>query len=131
MKKTLLEVYALAVCFFVVACFVVALGVALYDLVQIGDPDFTLGRYRYDLLQTNEAFREAPGEIPGKNEADRKAMPDDQVTRRREAAYALALGSERREGEQSLLRVIIVMLIDAVAFLIHWRIAKRARLSGA
>lgn len=35
MKKTLLEIYALAVCFVTVVCFAVALGIGVYGVIQI------------------------------------------------------------------------------------------------
>ena len=131
MKKTILEVYALAVCFFAVACFVVTLGIALYDIVQIIDPEFTLNRYQYERYQSNDAFRAAPGALHGQDEKERKALSEEDITRRREAGYAQALRAERHDGKQSLLRMAIIMLVDAGAFLIHWQIAQKARRDGA
>ena len=130
MKKTILEIYALAVCFFTVACFVIVLGVAIYDVVQISNPGFTLNRYLDERFQSNEAFRLAPGAVQGNDEAQRRALSEEEVTKRREAAYTQALRAEKHDGEQSLLRMVIIMFIDAIAFFIHWRIAKRARQSG-
>ena len=131
MKKSLLEIYGLAVCFFCVACFVITLVFALYDIVQIADPDFTINRYGYDRYQSNEEYRHAPGNILGKNESDRAAMSEEEVTKFREAAYARALKDERHNGEQSLLRMVIIMFVDSIAFAVHWQIARRARQSGA
>jgi hypothetical protein len=127
LKKTILEVYALAVCFFAVACFVVTLGIGLYDIVQIVAPEFTLNRYQYERYQSNDAFRAAPDAIPGKDEKERKALSEEEITRRREAGYAQALRAERHDGKQSLLSMAIIMLVDAIAFVIHWEIGKKAR----
>ena len=61
MKKSILEIYALAVCFVALACFVIALGIGVYDLIQIANPVFTINAYEYDRHQSNEAFRRFPG----------------------------------------------------------------------
>ncbi len=56
MKKSRLELYALAVCFIIVVCFVVAIGVAIYDIVKITAPEFTLSSYEYRRHQNNAEF---------------------------------------------------------------------------
>jgi hypothetical protein len=48
MKKTLVEVYALAVCFVTLVCFVVTLGIGIYDLIQFLNPEFTISSYTYE-----------------------------------------------------------------------------------
>lgn len=131
MKKSILEIYALAVCFFAVACFVVTLGIALYDVVQISDPEFTMDRYQYEQYQSNDEFRASPLAMHGMNGEQRKATSDEEVTRLREKAYARALRAETHEAQQSLLRMFIIMFVDAIAFLVHWVMARRARQSGA
>jgi hypothetical protein len=42
MKTVILEKYAMGMCLITVACFAVALGVGLYDAVQITVPEFTV-----------------------------------------------------------------------------------------
>ena len=61
MKKSILEMYALAVCFVALVCFVIALGIGVYDLIQIANPVFTINAYEYNRHQSNEAFRRFPG----------------------------------------------------------------------
>jgi ABC-type uncharacterized transport system YnjBCD permease subunit len=41
LKTTILEIYALAVCFVTVVCFAIALGIGMYDVVQISIPQIT------------------------------------------------------------------------------------------
>ena len=38
MKKSFVEIYGLAVCFVTLLCFVIALGVGIYDLLQVAFP---------------------------------------------------------------------------------------------
>ena len=127
MKRNLLEIYALAVCFFTVACFVVVAGIGIYDIVQIADPEFTLNSYLYDQYQSNDEYRRHQAAADQRLET----LSEDELTKHREAAYARALKSERHDGQQSLLRMLIIMLVDTIAFVIHWRLAKRVRESGA
>ena len=46
MKRSFVEIYGLAVCFVTLLCFVIALGVGIYDLLQVAFPEFTLERLR-------------------------------------------------------------------------------------
>jgi hypothetical protein len=126
LKKTLLEIYALAVCFVTVVCFVVALGMALYSLVGIASPEFTLDTWKYEQHQTNDAFFNSP---VGHGCCDeKKVRPGEQeLTRRRTESYAVAIAAERRENVQTLVKTLIVMVIDALVFFGHWAIGRRAR----
>ena len=147
MKKSILEMYALAVCFVALACFVIALGIGVYDLIQIANPVFTINSYEYDRHQSNEAFRRFPG-FPGMHgmvgpfsfggatgevviEPGIPVEPTtpavEEVTRQREESYQAALRSEQRRGTQSVLRVVIILVIDVLVFVPHWFLARRIR----
>lgn len=121
MKKTILEIYALAVCFFTVACFVITLGIALYDVIKVAAPEFTLKAYQYDQHQSNDAFKR---HIP---EKERDSISDEELTKRREESYAQTIRSEQHQGKQSLVQMGIIMFIDIIVFMFHWVLAKRAR----
>ena len=87
-------------------------------------PELTLKSYQYQKHQTNEAFT--------RNWSKKKEKPAEaEITRMREKSYAVALEAERRDAVQSFIRVIIIMIIDMVIFLIHWKLAKHARESIA
>ena len=147
MKKSILEIYALAVCFVALVCFVIALGIGVYDLIQIANPVFTINAYEYDRHQSNEAFRRFPGLHgmvgysafgsggPTGGVAIEPGIPmepttpavEEEVTRQREESYQAALRSERRRGMQSFLRVVIILVIDVLVFVPHWFLAGRIR----
>jgi len=119
-KKSLLEIYALAVCFVTVVCFVIALGIGLYDLVELAYPEFSLSSYEYERHQSDEAFmRRWP--------KDKKRPPEGEITKLREESYQTELRKEQRSAMQSLVQILIVLVIDVVVFFVHWRLAKRAR----
>lgn len=123
MKKTLLEIYALAVCFVTVVCFAVALGIGVYDVIQIISPEFTLDSYKFEQHQSNEAFLKARD----CNKKDKTVFSEEDLTKKRIESYQIAIKMERRDGLQSLSRAIIIILIDIIIFLLHWRIARHAR----
>ena len=134
MKKSFVEIYGLAVCFVTLLCFVIALGVGIYDLVQVAFPEFTLNAYEYERHQSNDSFRNAPPvfrSVPRIAEA--VPIPEDtedEITRQREDSYRSVLRFERRRAGQSLVMVGIVMLIDVLVFLPHWILARRAMVSA-
>lgn len=120
MKRTLVEVYALAICFVTLVCFLVSLGIGIYDLIQIMNPKFTISSYQYDRHQSNEAFLERwPKEKPRPG--------GEELTRLREESYQATLRSEKRGAVQSLTQVLIIIFIDIVVFVVHWYMAKRLR----
>jgi hypothetical protein len=121
MKKSLLEIYALAVCFVTIICFAVSLGIGIYDVLEMSAPKFTLKSHDFERHQTNEAFT-----IRWKEEK-REKYAEEEITNLREESYQVALAKEQRDAIQSLIRVSIIILIDIVLFLIHWKVAKRLR----
>lgn len=120
MKRSLLEIYALAVCFVTVICFAITLGIGIYDVVEITHPDLTLWAHQYKSHQTNEAFT---ADWP----QERRAIGEDAITKQRETSYRITLAAERRSGIQSGVRVLIVVFINIALFLTHWRLAKQTR----
>ena len=118
MKRSLLEVYAVAVCFATLLCFVCALGIGLYDVVQISAPEFTVSPYYDQAYQTRAEFERY---FP-----DKKGVSDQEIANLRDAALGEALRVERHSAVQSLVQVLLILSIDAGVFAVHWRMAKRA-----
>jgi hypothetical protein len=130
-KKSILEVYALAVCFATIICFVVALGIALYDLVKISTPEFTLSSHEYKRHQNNDEFWNSY-QCSYENRGKEIQRPSEEVlTKQRLESYPLTIGAQRRDAFQSLTTSTIVLIIDIVVFLVHWQIARRARETSA
>lgn len=118
MKRSLLQVYALAVCFATLLCFVCALGIGLYDVLQISAPEFTVSPYYSQPYQSKSEFQRY---FPDKQDASEK-----EIAGLRDAALQEAVRVERHSAVQSLAQVVIVLLIDACVYAVHWRMAKRA-----
>jgi hypothetical protein len=133
LKKSILEVYAMAVCFVCVLCFVVSAGLAMYGLVGMANPEFTMSSWTYGQHQTNDAFVAGPPEFPriGEGEQRRERPPEAELTQKRVDSFARAIASERRASAQTVVKTVIVMLIDLLVFLFHWYVGRRARESAA
>lgn len=136
-KKTVVEIYALAVCFLMVAAFTVSLGLAVWNVVQMNAPDFTMSTHQYERFQSDAAYRDyllgarAPWEQkPPARTREVLDMSEDELRREREQRYAEALLLEQRDGVQGLVRNLIAIAVAVALFLLHWRIARAASRDG-
>lgn len=129
MKKTILEIYALAVCFFTVACFVVTLGFASWDIVELSAPEFTISSHQFECHQTNQEYKSCfSNEYQYTREDNPLEFPSgDALTQKRTSDYSQILKSEQRRAWQGLVQKFIILFIDLIVFFGHWVLAKRAR----
>lgn len=128
MKKSLIEIYALSVCFVTVACFVVTIGLALWDVVEFSMPEFTINQHQYNHHQTDEAYLDHISRRSQYKGDDAEPLPSgEELTTAREKSYEFVISSEKRSALQEFFQKLIIMIIDAIAFLIHWKIAGKAR----
>lgn len=127
MRKSILEIYALTVCFFAVVCFVFVSALAIHDAVQIMSPQFTLDRHHYERYLSNESYVRAVHPNPAQAEAVLKALPRQEITRQRLSELKRTLRVERHDGQLNLFKMLVVLVVDAVAFAIHWKIGQVAR----
>lgn len=139
MKKTLLEVYALLVCFVSISCFSITAGVGLYSAISVFSPELTIKSWEYERHQSNNRFWQEHGpfafpvemEKPKMGESKLPKRPTEaELTQARKKSYVDALQSEQRSGLQTMLKTSIIALISMILFLVHWRIARRARITG-
>tara|TARA_B100000768_G_C11211800_1_gene346359 strand:- start:142 stop:546 length:405 start_codon:yes stop_codon:yes gene_type:complete len=129
MKRTLLEIYALLVCFVSVVCFSVWLGIGLYSLIGVLSPETTVDSWVYQRHQSNEKFSAvSPMTINPFENQDRiekqEQLPENTLTKNRLDSYVQALKAEVRSNTQSILRSVIVTVISMLLFLVHWRLLK-------
>ena len=129
MKKTLLEIYALLVCFVSVVCFSIWLGIGMYSSIGILSPETTIDSWTYQRHQSNEKFRAvslmAVNSFGIKGNIEKpEQLPENTLTMNRLDSYAQALKAEVRSNTQSILRSVIVIVISMLLFLVHWRFLK-------
>lgn len=126
MKKTFLEIYALAICFVIIICFSVTSAIAAYDILQLVKPELTLNAWNYEKFQSNNNFC-VNNTFANKAKCININAPE--VTKMRLETYAIALKTEQRNGLQSLIICCIILLINVIVFVPHWIIARNARFS--
>jgi hypothetical protein len=131
-KKSALEIYALAVCLFAVVFIVIAMAIALYDIVRVAFPNFTLNAQSAERYGNNDAYWDMVrprcfGENTENCDAAAVRPPEEEVTRRRTRALETQYENERRTGEQGLVQALIFTLVAVAVFAPHWLIARRSR----
>lgn len=133
MKKTILEIYALAVCFLALACFIVLLGFAIWNLIGLTAPSFTINQQQYDCHLSEQAYEDCISvEWLYSREFNPKPVPQGAALRAaRQASYADLLRSEQRQSLQGLTLQLAMLAIVSLAFLGHWLLARRCRDSAA
>lgn len=125
-KHSLIGIYAILACFASFIVGIVFLGISLFDLLEISFPEQMLNVYRSDLREdldlTEADYQRVYINIenpPSFEEALRKGQEE------RVIAYKMSLDLEVKSQKLSLVRSIIYLLISIVAFIIHWKLAKR------
>jgi hypothetical protein len=128
MKKTILEVYALIVCFVSLAVFVTYLGTGAYNVVRIVAPSVTLPAAEQRQYLNNEQYCEGNEACYTSGDQDHpQLLPDDQITKMRESNHAAALKSEQMDATNFLVWVAIFIPVSLGVFAAHWQIARRSR----
>ncbi|WP_163832763.1 hypothetical protein [Spartinivicinus ruber] len=129
MKKTILEIYALAVSFFTLACLAITSSVLIWDLVEISQPELTMSSYQYKCHHSDQDYKDCFSDRPEyTREKNPEVFPTDaKLTAKRTTSYQRELKAEQRDGLQSMIQSIIVIVISIIIFLIHWQLAKRSR----
>ena len=132
MKKSILEIYALAVCFFTVACFVVVAGMALWSAVTLAAPEFTLNGYVWNHNHSDEAYKKYLVSQHAYGIDKQSYVPPEgaALTEARKSNLADAVFAERRTAGQDLVRYFIFLLVNGIVFLAHWKLASRSRQSA-
>ena len=125
--KSLLELYALCVCFASVICVVVATGIAGYGVFKVAIPEITMSSYKFEIYQNNDKYFAT---ICCNNSPEKKTRPpESELTNLRQQALNYDIASERRNGFQNIISCLMFILTGGIAGLIHWKIARKARIS--
>ncbi len=129
MPRTVLQIYAAAVCFVSVGCLSIALGIAAYGAIGVLNPALTA--HPLSLVPAPAPpYAMAPMPADGAALGGTSAAPlspavaGDEATRKA-AALENGLRNEVIVSKQAVLRWGIVALISALLFLSHWRILRR------
>lgn len=120
MRRSLLEIYALTVCFASVMFLIVTVAMCLNEGVRMAAPSATVSGWTYERSLSDEAFLSTwPKERP---HPDASTLP-----RLRSEAFRSALDSERHDGLKSFLQSLMYTIVASVVFCLHWTLARRER----
>lgn len=127
MKRTALEIYALAVCFVCVFAIVANVAQAVYAIFEINSPEITTRRdFETRATLSNDSYWKWVG--PSGDKTVTVRPPEDELTKRRLELRAERLSEESNEGKGHLVSSLIYIFCLAIVLAFHWVLAKRARI---
>jgi len=129
MKKTILEIYALVVCLLALICLVTALGIAGWNTIGLISPDFTLNRYAWESHQSDESYKQSLIKQHQYSRDSQTYSPPagEELFIQRKQSYAQVIRIEQRDSLQWLVQSFIIILIVLAVFIVHWKLAAKAR----
>lgn len=137
MQRSLIAIYAAAVCFAAAVCMSIAAGVTLFSIVRIAVPQVTSSGYQGQLQAQpaySTAIRVLPNGMalpPGVTMSPPPSLTPQQMEEARANALRMALVFERSSGTRSLILWGITLMVSGVLWLIHWGILRRERAAAA
>ena len=113
-----IQVYALSVCFFTMACLAITTGLALWSGLKIAVPTLTLSKSEFRAYQSDDAYLEyLANKYSYKIKNKQYSLPSsNEVPVIRERSYSELIASERHGAINSLLFQLIIILIDLVVY---------------
>jgi len=126
MPRTVLQMYAAAVCFVSVACLAIALGTVAYSAVGVLFPSVTvhpMSTFPPPPMPPNPLLEGARG-TAAEAVAPPRPTPEEEA-RNRAMAYENAIRFEVADSRRSLLRWGIAAIIAGLLFLAHWKLLVR------
>jgi hypothetical protein len=131
MKKTVLEIYAMLVCFVSLTFLTGFLCSGIYNTVKLVVPEVTFGANNFRSYADNNSFCDMLGGNGCYTDEKRiKKIPDADITKMREEKRVFEIAMQKHEAMDVLIWCFIFMPISTIFFFIHWGIARKARQEG-
>jgi len=123
------RIYALAVCFAAMMCIAISIGVALFDILQLTAPQWTVDAQRYQSVQAGRLWN-SQGAVMinehGERIANRIPTPTaEELKAQEEARRLFAFERESQSARRSLLQIFTILLVSIPLFISHWRLSRR------
>jgi len=120
MKKTIVEIYALAVCFVAVMSIAINLGLVIESSIGMLFPNITMNAYVYKIHSNNDKY--------WKEKKDKKIRPSEkELTKNRLESFKLELEVERRTSLKDFISEWINIVISFLLGFIHWQFILRKK----
>lgn len=128
MFKKFVTIYALTVNLLTLLCFMIALGIGIYDIIQIINPAFSLS-YEQHLINSQYPMMVYETSQSSSGTVEAAYEPDPASESELEDKYQSALVLVKHQAVQSLTLAGIVVFICLGVYIIHWRLAKHFGIS--
>lgn len=125
--KSKVETYALTVCAIAMVALMVAGGFALFGLANVVAPDLMMAEWNRSMFDSNDDYWRTKARTARSGEEVPARPPESELTASRTADYEAALRSQRRVGEQFMVRSFGFAIPALIVLLVHWRLARRIR----
>ncbi len=140
MNNPILKIYALAVCFTSLMCAAITAGFFVYNIVKITAPELTIAPYRLEAYNLQRLHRPPVNRAMPLNESgaiynpgvglasayeNEPKLTEKEILDLRAEARNTVISSHILEAKQSLIQQGIILLIVAILYGAHWRLAKR------
>jgi hypothetical protein len=101
-------------------CGVIVIGLFSYNIIKVLSPYFALTTREVRALSSNDEFQY----VYGKN----RHIPEEEekITNLREREHRLLIDSKRHEGFQRLFLYGIIVTINFVIYMTHWKIGMKS-----
>lgn len=129
MKRSTLEIYALAVCFLGVIAIVISLSIGSYNIIELAYPEFGVDQWQYEQHQSNDKFWENhPKRFPPEKGGKAVQRPkEEEITKMRTESYSLVIKNQRRNSTKSLVQSLLFFAISSLFFLLHWKLYQKSQ----
>ena len=136
MNKSLLEIYALSICFVSVGCMSIFGGVLLFSLVELLLPmpvRFPPIHYPPPIYMQSESGavpvrpKHVMSGIINQNSENNTDISNKKIEEQQKRFEQVETERWRVESIRSTIRYIIILFVATIVFIFHWRMAKQAR----
>ena len=124
MTRSLVQIYALAVCFFCAAGMAVTLNFILYGTVQFAVPALTMFGYEDERQADAKALLQTQiTRVPESIRQEFAEMGPEQLEAERRLSLERHIAAESRDGHQTILQCGIIFAVLACVFFLHLRLS--------
>lgn len=114
--------YAHSVCAICICCGIIFTIFGIYGIIQIASPGFGMGEYKWQKIATFQSFK-----TDWEKDKETPELTDEELKVRWQDKREIAIMGEKRQGKQNLTRMFICFIIVIPLFVIHWRLARKAK----
>ena len=126
-RKSPLEIYTTFVCYVAIIFSAISIGIAIYGIVEITYPEFTINAHIYKSLQSNDAYWSSRFEYVENRGRDLIRPSESELTKQRQERLNQEMESEKINGLQRLETSAFVLFTSLLFYISHRALARRVR----